>query len=136
MKNLDLDTDPNIQLKKRTPTLSLRVLCGCSVHRTRNERVGVLFSVGCGIRIGFLTKNKGSQRIPETRRTPVICLNIFLKNPFKTRYNSCLSKFRYDCPICSFTGPSKLDIKLHYLNKHNGLRYYNWLPVEQSSPQG
>ena len=42
----ELHTDPNIPLKKMTTTLSLRVLCGCSVHGTRNERVGVLFFSG------------------------------------------------------------------------------------------
>ena len=46
-------TDPYIPLKKRTPTLSkqtptlsLKVLCKCSVHGTRNVRVGVLFCSG------------------------------------------------------------------------------------------
>ena len=33
-------------LSWQTPTLSLRVLCGCSVHGNRNERVGIIFLRG------------------------------------------------------------------------------------------
>ena len=42
-------TDPHLPLKMMIPTLSwktLRVLCGCSVHGTRNERVGIIFFSG------------------------------------------------------------------------------------------
>ena len=68
-------TDPHHPLKKtiptlswQTPTLSLRVLCGCSVHGTRNESVGVchdrvgiiFFQWGMGSSVGFFTETTGS----------------------------------------------------------------------------
>ena len=52
----ELHTDPHIPVRKMIPTLSwqppthsLRVLCGCSVHGTPNERVGV-----CHDRVGII----------------------------------------------------------------------------------
>ena len=49
-------TDPNIPQEKmiptlswQSPTLSLRELCGCSVHGTRNEGVGI-----CHNRVGVI----------------------------------------------------------------------------------
>ena len=78
-------TDPRPALKKmiptlswQTPTISLRVLCGCSVHGTRNEkvavchnRVGIIFFCGMwGSVWGSFTGTTGSLCNPETRRTP------------------------------------------------------------------
>ena len=62
---------------RRVSGLARRVLCGCSVHGTRNERVRVchdrvgiiVLSVMSGS-VRFFTETTGSLRNPETRRTP------------------------------------------------------------------
>ena len=58
-------------LSWQTPTLSFRVLCGCSVHGTRNERVGIIFLLwGIGISVGFFTETTSFLRNPGVRRSP------------------------------------------------------------------
>ena len=53
-----------------TPTLSLRVLCGCSVSESITTGSGSSFSVDVGICVGFFTETTGSIRNPKTRRNP------------------------------------------------------------------
>ena len=97
-------------MKKRTPTLSLRVLCGCSVHGTRNERDGV-----CHERVGVLFFSGisgsvwGSPRrlqvpyvIPRLGSTPTY-IHIF---PYKRIFHSYFLYLKCICNVsmCWFIG--------------------------------
>ena len=80
MKNPTLiKDDPDPFVADSETSRSLQVLCGCSVHGTRNERVGVshervgiiFFSVMWGSVLDSpWVQGTGSLRNPETRRTP------------------------------------------------------------------
>ena len=81
-------TNPHPPLKKRTPTLSwqtptlsLRVLCGCSVHGTRNERVGVCQDrVGIIFFSGMLESVWGSSRrlqVPYVIPRPIVTRHVY-----------------------------------------------------------
>ena len=105
----------------QTPTLSLRVLYGCSVHGTRNERVGVCYDrVGIIFLSGmwgsmwvFFTETTGSLRNLETRRTPSIVGSHMIQT--LRIYHAVTS---YNCRYKMKRSPVFLDIIYQDLREH------------------